>query len=115
MFNKDPRLFAIFCLFSLVLALVGCATTPPPVERVVIKEVPVPYHQPCPKASDLPQVPARVASETAVPRDAAGNTDWLAVSRVLGAKVLEWITYGEKADGLLSACSRPAAVDKSGN
>lgn len=90
---------------SLVLALgltIAACTTPAVREITVTKEVPVPYAAPCPKPEDKPAQPKRVAEEhPAMPADPEAK------SRILGAKILEWITYGEAADGVMTACSKP--------
>lgn len=93
----------------LVLALLaGCATTEPAVREVtVIKEVPVPYLAPCPRPEDKPAVPRRVAEEVpAMPALATGDPDWPAISRILGAKVLELFSYADQADAVMDACSK---------
>lgn len=84
------------------LTLASCSTTPPVREVTVTKEVPAPYAAPCPKPEDKPVRPKRVAEEHPVmPIDPVEQT------RILAAKILEWITYGEAADGIMSACSKP--------
>jgi hypothetical protein len=91
-----------------VFLLAGCASTPPPREITVTKEVPVPYHEPCPKQADKPVVPKHVADEhPQMPKAADGTTDWYAVSRILGAKIIELFGYADRADGIMTACSKP--------
>ena len=82
------------------LLLTACSTTPTVREVTVTKEVPIPYAAPCPKPADIPAQPKRVALEHPVmPADPAAQ------ARILAAKVLEWITYGESADGIMRACA----------
>jgi hypothetical protein len=99
----------LLLLIGLALLLSACAQTPAPVREVTVtKEVPVPYHEPCPKQADKPAVPKRVAEENpAMPVLADGTTDWQGVSRILGAKVLELFGYADRADGIMGACSKP--------
>lgn len=85
------------------LALSACSTTPKEVVRevTVTREIPVPYHQPCP-ASDKPVVPKRVADEHPVmPADGAAR------ERILAAKVLELFGYAMQADAVMTECGRP--------
>jgi hypothetical protein len=89
-------------IFALVLLTAACATTPPVREITVTKEVPVPYHKPCPDAKDKPVVPKRVAEEHPVmPLDVNEQ------ARILAGKVLELFGYADKADGIMTACSKP--------
>lgn len=90
--------------------LAGC-TTPDVREVTVIKEVPVPYHQPCPKAEDKPVVPKRVAEEhpMPVPKDGSMQAALDAANaqvRILAGKVLELFGYADEADGVMTACSK---------
>jgi len=94
-------IFALMIGCGLVLLLTACAT-PQVREVTVTKEVPVPYHQPCPKVEDKPAAPKHVAEENPVmPTDLAAQT------RILAAKVLELFSYADKADGIMTACSKP--------
>lgn len=98
----------VLMLIALLAVFVSaCSTTPTP-PTTVYKNVPVPYPAPCPKPGDKPAVPKHVAEEhPTMPATAAGTTDWQAVSRILGDKVLEMFIYAHKADGVMEACSRP--------
>lgn len=93
-------------IIAATLLLAACQT-PPVREVTVIKEVPAPYHLPCPKAEDKPVVPKRVAEEhPAMPTLADGAPDYAAVSRILAAKVLELFGYADQADAVMTACSK---------
>ena len=82
--------------------LSSCSTTPTVREITVTKEVPAPYAAPCPKPADKPVRPKRVAEEhPLMPADPEMK------ARILAAKILEWLTYGEAADGVMTACSKP--------
>ena len=95
----------------LILLLAGCAHTPP-AERLVTRDVPVPYYQPCPKEADIPPLPKSVHEEHPVMPDAK---DKAAINQLLGAaaarerilagKILEYRTYAERADAILHACA----------
>lgn len=86
----------------LMLSLAGCATTPAVREVTVTKEVPVPYHEPCPKAGDKPVVPKHVAEERPVmPADPREQV------LILAAKVVEMFSYADRADGVMTACAKP--------
>lgn len=97
----------VFSLIGLLMAaaftLSGCASTAPAVREVtVVKEVPVPFHQPCPKAEEVPVVPKRVAEEhPAMPPSVDDQV------KILAAKVLELFGYADVADAELTACSKP--------
>jgi len=103
----------LVALALLALLLAGCGTTPtPPVERIVTKEVPVPYYQPCPAENDIPRVPKSVHEEhPAMPqaRDRQAIDQVLGAAaareRILAAKILEYRTYSEHADAILHACA----------
>ena len=98
----SERLTSPAATFLLALTLAACSTTPTVREVTVTKEVPVPYAAPCPKPADIPAQPKRVAVEHPVmPADPTVQ------ARILAAKVLEWIGYGEAASGVMTACSRP--------
>jgi PBP1b-binding outer membrane lipoprotein LpoB len=105
------RFHHLLVIIGLCLLFSACATTPTPIREVTVtKEVPVPYHQPCPNAVDIPGVPKRVAEEHPVmPKDAAqaDGIDWHAVSRILADKVLELFGYADKANGIMQACAKP--------
>lgn len=84
------------------MLMAGMCQTPAVREITVTKEVPVPYAAPCPKPEDKPARPSRVAEDhPAMPPTAEQR------ERILAAKLLEWLTYGEAADGIMSACSKP--------
>lgn len=95
------------------LLLAGCSSThTPPVERIVMKEVPVPYFQPCPAEKDIPVVPTSVHDEyptmpQAKDRQAIDQLLGAAAARerILAAKILEYRTYAEHADAVLHACA----------
>jgi hypothetical protein len=115
----------ILATFS-ALALAACATTPPPiVDHLVTRDVLISVREPCPDPKDIPAQPGRVAAEHPtmpaagpLPTDLADAPAWIAAlrgeiiasherERILGAKVLEWITYGEKSSRIMKACSAP--------
>jgi hypothetical protein len=102
--TRRTDLVGIGGIAALVLLLLsGCTQTPPPVREVTVtKEVPVPYHQPCPKAEDKPVVPKRVAEEHPVM-----PADEKAQIRILADKVLELFGYAATADEMMEACSKP--------
>lgn len=79
----------------LLALLAGCATTAPAV-RVETIEVPVIRVEKCVAASDVPTRPSALPPR---PNDIRAALD-LAV-----AKVLEWTSYGEKADPVLRGCA----------
>ncbi|HEY1605639.1 MAG TPA: hypothetical protein VGF77_08560 [Allosphingosinicella sp.] len=96
------------------LLLTACATTAPPADHIVTREVPVPYYQPCPKAADIPAPPKSVHEEHPTMPEAADKAavDQLlgasaARERILAGKVLEYRTYAERADAILHACADP--------
>jgi hypothetical protein len=95
--------------------LAACATTPPPAIKIVTRDVPVPYYQPCPKAADIPAPPKSVHEEHPVMPEAQDKAaiDQLlgaaaARERILAGKILEYRTYAERADAILHACAAPA-------
>lgn len=101
-------------LFLLLLLIAGCAgTAPPPVEKIVTRDVPTPYYRPCPAEQDIPPLPKTVHDEHPVMPEAADKT---AIAQVLGAaaarerilagKILEFQTYAERADAILRACAQ---------
>lgn len=98
--KRSPYLAALLAANAAV-ALTSC-TTPAVREVTVTKEVPVPYAAPCPKPADKPMRPKRVAEDHPVMPVDPGEQ-----ARILAAKLLEWLTYGESADGIMDACSRP--------
>jgi hypothetical protein len=94
-----------------MVCLAACATTPP-VEKIVTRDVPVPYYQPCPKAVDIPAPPKLVHEEHPTMPEAADKAavDQLlgaaaARERILAAKILEYRTYSERAGAILHACA----------
>jgi hypothetical protein len=97
-------------LFLLLLLIAGCASTPP-VEKIVTRDVPVPYYQPCPAEKDIPTPPKTVHEEHPTMPEAADKT---AIDQVLGAavarerilagKILEFQTYAERANAIMHAC-----------
>lgn len=87
---------------ALSLALSGCATVEYR-DREVIREVPVPFHVPCPKPEEVPERPARVATEHPIRPADAGERE-----RILAAKVIQWDGYGEVADAIMRSCSKSA-------
>ena len=99
-------------LFLFILLLAGCAQTPPPAERILTRDVPVPYYQPCPAEKDIPAPPKSVHEEHPAMPEAV---DKAAIDQVLGAaaarerilagKILEYRTYAERADAILHACA----------
>lgn len=100
--------------FAVALLLAACAQTPPPAERIVTRDVPVPYDQPCPAEEDIPAVPKTVHEEhPAMPeaKDKAAIDQVLGAAaareRILAGKVLEFETYAERADAILHACAAP--------
>lgn len=108
--SKRPAYICVGVGSALLLLLLGgcAATATPPREVTVIKEVPVPYHQPCPAEADKPVVPKRVAEENpAMPKLSDGSPDWHGISRILGSKVLELFGYAGEADAVIQECSKP--------
>lgn len=91
---------ALVMAVAAAFLMTGCASTHTP-GPTVYKEVPVPYHAPCPKPGDKPALPKRVAAEHPVM-----PADHDARERILAAKVLEWIGYGDQADAVMTACSK---------
>lgn len=100
-------------LFLLLLLMAGCAgTPPPPIEKIVTRDVPVPYYQPCPAENDIPVLPKTVHEEDPVMPEAVDKT---AINQLLGAsaarerilagKILEYQTYAESADAVMHACA----------
>lgn len=98
--KRSPYLAALLAA-NATLALTSCSA--PAVREVsVVREIPVPYAAPCPKPADKPVRPKRVAEDHPVmPADPAAQ------ARILAAKLLEWLTYGDAADGIMTACSKP--------
>jgi hypothetical protein len=100
-------------LLLLALLLAGCGTArTPPVERIVTREVPVPYYQPCPAEKDIPAPPRTVHEQhPAMPQaqDQAAIDALLGAAaareRILAGKILEYRTYAERADAILHACA----------
>lgn len=77
------------------LLLAGCATAEPAV-RVETVEVPVIRVEKCVAKADVPELPAALP-----PRPS-----YLPAALDLAlAKVLEWVSYGEKADAVLQGCA----------
>ena len=91
------------------ILLSGCTPRRPELQtRVQTVEVDRPIHAPCPARSDVPAVPRRVAEDhPTMPRVPDGSPDWQAVSRILGAKVIELFGYIAQADAIMRACSAP--------
>lgn len=86
----------------LLSVMLASCSTPAVREVTVTKEVPAPYAAPCPKPEDKPGLPTKVSEDhPAMPADPEKR------ERILAAKLLEWLTYGEAADGIMSACSKP--------
>lgn len=96
--TQPPVVVAICIAFSLA----ACQTNPAVREVTVTREIPTPYAAPCPKPEDKPVRPTRVSQDHPVMPTDPGEQ-----ARILAAKLLEWLTYGEAADGIMSACSRP--------
>ncbi|HEX4739201.1 MAG TPA: hypothetical protein VH331_16745 [Allosphingosinicella sp.] len=101
-------------LILLAILLAGCARMPPPAERIVTRDVPVPYDQPCPAETDIPTVPKSVHEEhPTMPeaKDKAAIDQLLGAAaareRILAGKLLELETYAERADAILHACAAP--------
>ena len=100
-------------LVLLGLLLAGCSTDrTPPIERIVTKDVPVPFYQPCPAEKDIPRPPRNVHEEhPAIPeaKDRQAIDQLLGAAaareRILAAKILEFRTYAERADAVLHACA----------
>ncbi len=100
-------------LFLLAILLTGCAgTPPPPVERIITRDVPVPYDQPCPAENDIPARPKSVHEDHPAMPEAKDKSpiDQLlgaaaARERILAGKILEYRTYAERADAILHACA----------
>jgi hypothetical protein len=113
--KQNAALCAIWLtvLFLLLLLIAGCAgTPPPPVEKIVTHDVPVPYYQPCPAANDIPMLPKTVHEEHPVMPEAVDKTvidQVLGASavreRILAGKILEYQTYAERADAVMRACA----------
>lgn len=106
-------------ILAAALALAGCAHVPP-AERIVTRDVLVPYYQPCPRQADIPVAPKTVHEEHSVmpdaptPKDRADVAGWIAAlnasharERILADKVLEDRTYIERSQGVMGACARP--------
>lgn len=98
----------------MLILLAGCMRTPPPAERIVTRDVPVPYDQPCPAENDIPPVPKSVHEEHPAMPEAADKRaiDQLlgaaaARERILAGKLLEYENYVERADSILRACAAP--------
>lgn len=89
-------------IIILAFAQLAACSAPAVREITVTKEVPAPYAAPCPKPADKPVRPKRVADEHPVMPTDTGEQ-----ARILAAKLLEWLTYGESADGIMDACSKP--------
>lgn len=85
-----------FKFLLIPLALAACTTTREGGIKVEYVEKPVIQVQPCVKAADVPERPARLSS----PPDNIERA--LAVAL---AKVSEWTRYGNKADVILKGCS----------
>ena len=99
--RRFRKLLMIVCALVIVAALAACQT-PAVREVTVTKEVPAPYAAPCPKPEDKPIRPKRVAEDhPTMPADPGEQ------ARILAAKLLEWLTYGDAADGVMTACSKP--------
>lgn len=84
------------------LSLAACAGTPPVEfrDREVIREVPVPFREPCPNEGQVPTLPNRVAAEhPTMPADPGER------ERILGAKVAELQGYAATADAIMRTCS----------
>jgi len=96
-------------LAGALLCCAGCFAQHPELQtRVQTVEVRTPVRAPCPDIADVPALPRRVAAEhPTMPRLPDGSEDWHAISRILGAKVLELFGYADRADALLQNCSRP--------
>lgn len=90
----------LICLAPALLAaslLSSCATPPPPAVQVRKVEVPVLRTEKCIEAKDIPAKPAGLPK----PRPKAiGSALDIAV-----AKVLELLSYANKADALLRGCA----------
>ena len=117
-----------FSLLALGVCLAGCAgTTSPPVVKIVTRDVPVPFYQPCPAAKDIPTPPKTVHDEyptmpsAPAVRDKSDVAGWIAQlraggerERILAAKVLEDRTYIETADRIMRACAAPKVTNPPG-
>lgn len=113
---KDSTKLRIIVALTIALLAAGAmlsgCTKPDVREVTVIKEVPVPYHQPCPAAADKPVVPKRVAEEhpsMPAPKDGTMQAALDAANaqvRILAGKVLELFGYADEADGVMTACSK---------
>lgn len=107
---------AFFLPAAAMLLLAGCAAKVPPVERIVTRDVPVPYDRPCPAEKDIPAVPKSVHEEHPAMPEAADKTavDQLlgaaaARERILAGKLLEFENYAASADRILHACAAPVS------
>ena len=112
--QQDAAFCAVWptALFLAILLLAGCATSTPPVVRIVTRDVPVPYDQSCPATADIPPVPKTVHEQHPVMPEAADKAaiDQLlgaaaARERILAGKILEYRTYAERADAIMRACA----------
>lgn len=87
------------------IAVAGCAGMTPPVEfrdREVVREVPVPFREPCPNPEEIPDTPNRIAAEHPVMPDDPGERE-----RILGAKVAELQGYAAVAEAIMATCAAP--------
>lgn len=75
----------------IALMLAGCSTTPP--ERIKIVEKVVPVSEKPIAATDIPKVPAPLGPRPTTARAAADT---------LLAKVCEFVSYADTADGLMA-------------
>lgn len=115
-------------LAAALLGLAGCATTPPPAERIVTRDVLISVRAPCPDEKDIPAVPKSVheehptipANAVPAPKDLADAAAWIsylkgevdashARERILAAKVLEDRNYIEPADRIMRRCAAPSS------
>lgn len=80
----------------LAFVLAGCAGKPPPAVDVRTVEVPVVRVEKCLEVADLPRRPAALPKRPAT----IGAALDVAV-----AKILEWQTYGDRADAVMKGCA----------
>lgn len=84
------------CAGIALLALAGCAGKPLPAVEVRTVEVPVLRVEKCIAKADVPAKPAALPKRP----QAIGKALDVAV-----AKVLEWQTYGDRADAVMKGCA----------
>ena len=81
----------------LVLALSACQTARPGIEVRTVEE-PVVRVESCIARADIPDRPASLPKRPA---------SIVAALDIAVAKILEWTSYGEKADAVLRGCAPP--------